>query len=94
MFHSKCVREKSNVSLDNTKYKFDKSSFDKNLLKEELPLVSPKAKTLLDKIKELDDKDLQDDNNLYKHFIYCDIKSRKYGANFLASCLLSENYHL
>ena len=94
MFHSKCVRERSNVSLDNTKYKFDKPSFDKNLLKEELPLISPKAKTLLDKIKELDAEDLQNDNKLYKHFIYCDIKSRKYGANFLASCLLSENYHL
>jgi uncharacterized small protein (DUF1192 family) len=94
MFHSKCVRERSNVSQDNTKYKFDKHSFDKNLLKKELPLISPKAKTLLDKIKELDDNDLQNHNKLYKHFIYCDIKSRKYGANFLASCFLSENYHL
>jgi hypothetical protein len=94
MFHSKCVRERSNLSHDNTKYKFDKLSFDKNLLKTELPLISPKAKTLLDKIKELDEKDLQTDNRLYKHFIYCDIKSRRYGANFLASCLLSENYNL
>ena len=81
MFHSKCVRERSNLSQDNTKYKFDKPSFDKKLLKTELPLISPKAKTLLDKIKELDEKDLQTDNRLYKHFIYCDIKSRKYGAN-------------
>ena len=94
MFHSKCVRERSNVSQDNTKYKFDKPSFDKNLLKTELPIISPKAKTLLDKIKELDETDLQNDNKLYKHFIYCDIKSRRYGANFLASCFLSENYNL
>jgi ribosomal protein S10 len=64
------------------------------LLKTELPLISPKAKTLLDKIKELDEKDLQTDNKLYKHFIYCDIKSRRYGANFLASCFLSDNYLL
>ena len=94
MFHSKCVRERSNLSQDNTKYKFDKPSFDKKLLQTELPLISPKAKTLLDKIKELDETDLQTDNKLYKHFIYCDIKSRRYGANFLASCFLSENYLL
>jgi hypothetical protein len=47
MFHSKCVRERSNVSQDNTKYKFDKPSFDKKLLKTELPLISPKAKKYL-----------------------------------------------
>jgi superfamily II DNA or RNA helicase len=94
MFNSNCVRERSNLSQDNTKYKFDKPSFDKKLLKTQLPIISPKAKTLLDKIKELDENDLKNDNKLYKHFIYCDIKSRRYGANFLASCFLSENYNL
>ena len=74
MYSSKCVRERSNLSQDNPKYKFDSTSFQPKLLETDLNLVSPKARTLLNKIKELDENDLKNENKLFKHFIFCDVK--------------------
>lgn len=94
MFNSKCVREKSNVSLSKTEYKFDKPQFDPDALKEDLPFISPKAIDLFEKIMELDKKDMEEHNKLFKHFIFCDVKSKLYGIHFLASCFLTYGYHL
>ena len=94
MFLSKCVRQKANVAVDNVKYKFEKPSFDPELLKQDLSLISPKAVNLFKKIRELDRQDLAKDNKLYKHFIFCDVKSRIFGATFLASCMIAEGYHI
>ena len=94
MFISRCVRQKSNLSKDDSKYKFEKPNFSPEILKNDLPIVSPKAVNLLQKIRELDEEDMARDNRLYKHFIFCDVKSRIYGATFLASCMIADGYHL
>jgi hypothetical protein len=94
MYSSKCVRERSNLSQDNPKYKFDSTSFQPKLLETDLNLVSPKARTLLNKIKELDENDLKNENKLFKHFIFCDVKSRKFGIQFLASCFIMNGFQL
>jgi len=94
MFQSKCLREKSNVSVSKPEYKFDKSSFDPDVLKTDLPLISPKAIDLFEKIAELDQKDMAEHNKLFKHFIFCDVKSKLYGIHFLAGCFLTYGYHL
>jgi hypothetical protein len=94
MFSSKCLRERSNLSQDNPKYKFDSNSFQPKLLESDLDLVSPKAYTLLNKIKELDDNDLKNENKLFKHFIFCDVKSKKFGIQFLSSCFIMNGFQL
>lgn len=94
MFKSKCIREKSNVSLSKPQYKFDKPYFDPDIIREDLPFISPKAIDLFEKISELDKKDMEEHNKLFKHFIFCDVKSKLYGIHFLASCFLTYGYHL
>jgi len=94
MFLSKCVRQKSNLALDNNKYKFEKNTFEPSVLIKDLPLISPKAVNLLEKIRTLDEADMKKDGKHYKHFIFCDVKSRVYGATFVASCLLADGYKL
>jgi len=94
MFNSKCVREKSNVSISKPEYKFDKPYFNPDILREDLPLISPKAIDLFEKITELDKNDMEEHGKLFKHFIFCDVKSKLYGIHFLASCFLAYGYHL
>jgi hypothetical protein len=94
MFKSKCVREKSNVAISSPAFKFDKATFVPEELKEEMSLVSPKAHKLFQHIKALDKRDMKESGKLYKHFIFCDVKSRIYGVNFLASCFISEGFTL
>ena len=94
MFNSNCVREKSNVSLSKPEYKFDKPYFDPDVLREDLPFISPKAIDLFEKITELDKNDMEEHGKLFKHFIFCDVKSKLYGIHFLASCFLTYGYHL
>ena len=89
MFKSKCLREKSTVSMYNTEFKFDGEHFDPLKLKEILPIISPKAHKLFEHIRALDKRDMEEEGKLYKHFIFCDVKSKRYGVNFLASCFLS-----
>jgi len=94
MFKSKCVREKSNVAISSPTFKFDKPTFVPEELKQAMPIVSPKAHKLFQHIEALDKRDMKESGKLYKHFIFCDVKSRIYGVNFLASCFLSEGYNL
>lgn len=37
---------------------------------------------------------MEEHNKLFKHFIFCDVKSKLYGIHFLASCFLTNGYHL
>jgi hypothetical protein len=94
MFDSKCVREKSNVAKPDSLYKFSSHHFEPPLLLDSLPTISPKAVQLMEKIAELDKRDLEESGKLYKHFIFCDVKSRIYGLQFLASCFIAHGYTL
>ena len=59
-----------------------------------LKLVSPKALTLLNKIKELDAKDMAQYGKKFKHFIFSDSKSSMAGVKLLASALIADGMNL
>ena len=93
-FDSDCVRKRSNWSKPAKIYKFDGRGFDKKALLNDIPSRSPKLDALLKKIAALDKSDLESDGILYKHFIFCDLKSATYGAKMLASALIASGYNL
>jgi len=93
-FDSDCVRKRSNWSKPAKIYKFDGRGFDKQALLNDIPSKSPKLDALLKKIASLDKSDLESDGALYKHFIFCDLKSATYGAKMLASALIASGYNL
>lgn len=88
-FDSDCVRKRSNISKSSDKYKFDNTEFDPQLLLNNAEHVSPKLEKLLETIERLDKNDQKEHGQLFKHFIFCDIKSNSYGAKILASSLIS-----
>lgn len=59
-----------------------------------LRLVSPKTLTLLDKIEELDNKDMAQYGKKFKHFIFSDSKSSMGGVKLLASALIASGLKL
>ena len=59
-----------------------------------LKLVSPKTLTLLNKIKELDAKDMAQYGKKFKHFIFSDSKSSMAGVKLLASALIADGMNL
>jgi hypothetical protein len=59
-----------------------------------LELVSPKTLTLLNKIKELDAKDMAQYGKKFKHFIFSDSKTSMSGVKFLASALIANGMKL
>ena len=88
-FDSDCVRKRSNISKASDRYKFDHSDFQPQVLLNDAESVSPKLNKLLENIQRLDKMDMEKDKHLYKHFIFCDIKSNSYGAKLLASALIA-----
>jgi hypothetical protein len=67
----------------------DNADFDPVQMSADISKNSPKLKTLLNKIESLDKSDMDKDGTLYKHFIFCDLKSGNYGAKMLASALIA-----
>ena len=59
-----------------------------------LKLVSPKTLTLIDKIYELDEKDMAQYGKKFKHFIFSDSKSSMGGVKLLASALIASGLKL
>ena len=59
-----------------------------------LKLVSPKTLTLIDKIHELDNKDMAQYGKKFKHFIFSDSKSSMGGVKLLASALIATGLNL
>jgi len=59
-----------------------------------LRVVSPKTLTLIDKIQELDDKDMAQYGKKFKHFIFSDSKSSMGGVKLLASALIASGLKL
>uniref|UniRef100_A0A6C0HAU2 Helicase ATP-binding domain-containing protein n=1 Tax=viral metagenome TaxID=1070528 RepID=A0A6C0HAU2_9ZZZZ len=93
-FDAQCVRKKSNISKSYDIYKFDNLNFNPKLLLNDIPNVSPKLKTLLDKIEKLDKEDMKKHGKLFKHFIFSDIKSNSAGIKLIASAMLAKKYNL
>jgi superfamily II DNA or RNA helicase len=88
-----CIRKTSSWSHLIGKYKFDTNAFDKNDLNVKLSQYSPKMEALINKIKELDERDFKRDGTLYKHIIYSDV-SGSYGAKMVASVLLANGLNM
>lgn len=92
-YNPDCVRKKSNWSKPSSSFKFDHEEFNPELITQNLEKYSPKLYTLLNKIKELDEKDKKS-GKLHKHFIFSDLKFGSYGAKMLASALIADGYNL
>ena len=93
-FDSACLRRVGNWSFITKDHKFDKKTFNKEEVLKDLELYSPKAQSLLDNIKELDEKDMKTHGKLFKHFIFSDVKQGGYGVKVLTAVLLSAGFNL
>ena len=89
-----CVRKVSNWSNIKPVHKFEKSTFNKDSVLEDIPITSPKMKALLEKINQLDEEDMKREGKLFKHFIFSDVKQGGYGAKIIASSLIASGYNL
>ena len=87
----KCINEVGNWSKLKKEHKFDNNEFKPSKFLEDLEAASPKLKSLIDKIQELDHADISNGRRLHKHFIYSDIKSG-YGAKLIASGLAASGF--
>jgi hypothetical protein len=94
LYDAECVRKKSNWSKGVNAHKFDHPDFDAKRLLEDIPSHSTKLQSLLQKIKDLDKKDMARDGRHYKHFIFSDVKSGTYGAKLVASALIASGMNL
>ena len=88
---AQCIKEKANWGVLKPEHRFDHRSFSVSQTKEDLPNASPKLDALIQKIRELDEKDLKTHGKLFKHFIYSDVKSA-YGAKLIASGLSAAGF--
>ena len=93
-FDSACLRKTANWSSLNPKHKFEKPTFDARQVLEDLPKMSPKLKTLLDNIQELDSKDMLEHGKYFKHFIFSEVKQGGYGVKIITSAMIASGYNL
>jgi hypothetical protein len=91
---AQCIRKVANISTSKPQYKFDSSSFSKDALSQDLPVISPKLTKLLDTIQELDQSDLKTHGHMFKHFIFSDIKPTSHGVKAIVSAMLASGYTL
>ena len=73
---------------------FDNKRFDATGLLRTLSVASPKLDALIKKIESLDDQDKRESGQVYKHFIFSDVKARGYGAKIIASALIAKGWRL
>jgi len=90
---SECIRTIENISSYDLEYRLDHIRFDKEKLREMLPIISPKITKMIEMIKELDEEDMRRDKKLYKHMIFSDLKSEG-GAKTIGSAFLANNFKL
>jgi len=83
---AKCIKETSNWSKLEAEHRFDHPKFSAQRFLNDVKVSAPKLWALLEKIKELDARDLKQHGKVFKHFIYSDVKSA-YGAKLIASAL-------
>jgi hypothetical protein len=90
---AKCVRSAENWTKILRHHRFDKPAFDGKLLLKEMKTMSPKMVELIETIRELDDKDFNDEGKRYKHFIFSDLKQGGYGAKIISSALVASGFN-
>ena len=87
-----CFRKVNNFGSVKKHHLIDSGSFNKELFDLEVPIASPKLIALMDKIKELDKIDARENKQQFKHMIFTDIKSPKYGFKIIASAFVAAGY--
>jgi len=93
-FNADCIRKRSNWSKSSKQYQFDSGEFDPQALLKDIQHYSPKLHALLEKIEDLDKSDKSKHHHLHKHFIFCDLKSSRYGAKLLAAALNAKGFEM
>jgi hypothetical protein len=96
-FPSKKVCEENDIETNNEVKEYLLKQHNKDMYHDfvdTLKLVSPKILTLLNKIQELDDKDMAQYGKKFKHFIFSDSKSSMGGVKLLASALIASGMKL
>jgi hypothetical protein len=85
-----CIRKVSNFTDIKPYNIIDKKVFDADITKLYIDNgASPKLKTLLEKINELDQKDMEKSGKLFKHIIFTDLNKSQYGAKLIAGALVA-----
>ena len=88
-----CIRNTGTWAKVKQEHKFDSLKFDKDIVRRDLHLLSPKIDEMIKKINLLDEQDMINDNKYYKHIIYSDV-SGVYGAKMVASSLIANDFSL
>lgn len=88
-----CIRNTSSWGHVKAEFKFDSNKFNKSSVLKNLPLMSPKIHSLIEKIKMLDEEDMKRDGKYYKHIIYSDVDGTN-GAKMVASSMIANDYTL
>ena len=88
-----CMRKTANFSKITMTDKFDKTRFDVEQFRANLNESSPKILQLMNNIKELDKKDMENHGKNFKHFIFSDVKEGGYGARIIASAFVAMGYN-
>ena len=88
-----CIRNTGTWAKVKPEHKFDSLKFDKDIVRRDLHLLSPKIDEMIKKINLLDEQDMINDNKYYKHIIYSDV-SGVYGAKMVASSLIANDFSL
>lgn len=89
---AKCIRSVANMSSVKPNMLLDTKVFNPEILRQVIPVGAPKIAALLDKIRELDDKDMKKEKKVFKHMIFTDVDSSNYGAKLLASAFVADGY--
>jgi hypothetical protein len=88
-----CIRNTGTWANVKPEHKFDSAKFKKEVVLNDLPLLSPKIYNMIQRINDLDAKDMANDNRYYKHIIYSDVAG-VYGAKMVASSLIANDFTL
>lgn len=88
----KCLRNVANISHVKPIMLLDTNVFNPKYLKLVIPKAAPKVSKLFEQIAELDAKDMKKHNKHFKHMIFTDIDSSKYGAKLIASAFVANDF--
>jgi superfamily II DNA or RNA helicase len=87
-----CIRKVANYSKQDASDKYDKSTFNIDKFAAKMSIATPKLVELIKTINTLDEADMKNSNELYKHIIYTDVKSSSAGSKMIAAGLSSNGF--
>ena len=91
MKKAKCIRNSSTWSYIEKNQKFDANGFKKSNITQNLDKYSPRILKLMENIKEIDKKDLEQYGKLFKNVIYSDVQGI-YGSKMDSAVLIGNDF--